>query len=199
MNLPNITYRNQTIEDRTTYNSLPSELKEFYQLCNGLVALNGGVQFRGCLKEPKWISLYDIWKGPSKLVGVYESVKQTDIPIAQDAFGDQYFYRNGTIWKLNGESGYIESQKCTLEQFIINIENNPYDYLSLHQIYELREMDIKLKNGEMMNVYPPFMFKAENKRSYKPVSVSEQISFLKKLYTDTKDLKDGQAINIKIE
>ena len=199
MNLPDTTYQNETIEDRDTFNLLPNELKEFIFKCNGLVALNGGIQFKGCVNLPKWISLYETWKGKLKLYNVYEAVESTDIPIAQDAFGDQYLYRNGNIFKLNSESGELESLNCTLKQFIKNIETDAIDYLSLQQIFELKDMGIELKNGELMNVYPPFIFKSESERSYKPVPAIEQISFLQNLYIQTKDLEDGQSMNIEIK
>jgi hypothetical protein len=199
MNLPNTTYKNETIEDRTTFNLLPNELKEFFLKCNGLVALNGGIQFKGCVNKPKWISLHETWNGDSKLCDVYEVVEQNDIPIAQDAFGDQYLYRTANIFKLNCESGDLENLNCTLEQFIKNIETDAIDYLSLQQIVALKEMGIELKDGEMMNVYPPFMFNSENERSYKPVPAIEQINYLKNLYIQTKNLEDGQPIKMEIK
>lgn len=199
MELPNTTYRNEIIEDRSTFDLLPNELKEFFLKCNGLVALNGGIQFKGCVNKPEWISLHETWKGKLKLLDVYESIAPNDIPFAQDAFGDQYIYRSGEIFQLNCESGELENLNCTLDQFVNNIKTDALDYLSLQQIYELKEMGIELKNGEMMNVYPPFMFNSESERSYKPVPSIEQISFLQNLYIQTRDLKDGESIEIVIK
>lgn len=198
MNLTNITYRNELIEDRGTFDLLPSELKEFYLQCNGLVALNGGIQFRGCVFEPKWISLIEIWKGNSKLDIVYDVITKDDIPIAQDGFGDQYIYRDGQIYRLCCESGELENLNCSFTQFLKEIEKDPRDYLALQQIEELRSIGIKLKNGEMMNVFPALIVNTNSKRSYRPIPTNEQIEYLKDLYLQTKDLEDGEEIEVKI-
>ena len=199
MKLPNSTFRNEIIEDRDTFDVLPNELKEFYLKCNGLVALNCGIQFRGCVNQPKWLSLHEIWKGKLSLYDVYESVESNDIPIAQDAFGDQYLYRVGQIFQLNSESGDLENLNCTLSQFLKNIETDAVGYLALQQIYKLKEMGIELKNGEMMNVFPPFILNSESERSFKPIPAVEQINYLQNLYVQTKDLNEGESIRLEIE
>ena len=196
MNLSDITYSNKTIEDRETFDVLPNDLKEFYLTCNGMIALQGGIQFRGCVSEPKWNSLYQIWKGTSNLHSIYDSIVEKDIPIAQDAFGDQYIYRYGQIYRLFSESGELDDLDCTLEQFIKEIEKDAINYLSLQQIRDLAVKGIVLKNGEMMNVYPPFIFKSDTERKYKAVPTQEQIDFLKDLYLQTKDLEEGEQIKI---
>ncbi|WP_235299725.1 hypothetical protein [Portibacter marinus] len=130
---------------------------------------------------------------------MYEDITMEDIPIAQDAFGDQYIYRNGSIYRLNLESGELENLNATLTQFLENIEMNGIEYLSLQQIFELRELGVKLGLCEMMNVYPPFILSCEGKRSYKPIPSQEQIAFLKDFYNQIKNVKDGTVITIELK
>lgn len=67
MNLPDIIYENSEITDRETFGLMPMDLKEFYLEHNGIVAFQGGIQFRGCLKSPTNLSIQEIWKGDSNL------------------------------------------------------------------------------------------------------------------------------------
>ncbi len=108
MKIPDPIFENTDITDREIFSLMPAELKEFYLNHNGIVALKGGIQFRGCLKDPEHLSIRKIWKGEAKLYGIYSNVLEEDIPIAQDAFGDQFLYRNGSIIKLYGETGDLE-------------------------------------------------------------------------------------------
>ena len=198
MELPNITYRNDIIDDRETFDGLPNELKMFYSSCNGCIALNGAIQIKGCTRSPKWISLYDIWLGNKSLSATYDDVNKSDIPIAQDAFGDQFLYRNGQIMQLCAETGEIIDLDCDLKTFLNRIRSNSHDYLSLQQIKQLNEMGLTIANGQLFNVFPPFIFDSQTERSYKPISAMEQIEFLKDLYKQTKDLEEGQSIELTI-
>ncbi len=199
MNFKAITYHNTQITDKQTFDGLPSELKEFYREYNGLVICNGGLQFKGCINDPKWISLEDIWTGLSNLHSIYDEVLESDIPFAQDCFGDQYLWRDKQVIRLSSESGDIENLDLTFNQFLDEVIKNPTEFLALESFNQLYEMDIKLQDGQLMNVYPPFMFKCDGDRSFKPVPSEEQISFLKSIYTQTKDLPEGQSFKIVTE
>ncbi len=198
MNLPDIIYENFEITDRETLGLMAKELKEFYLEQNGIVAFQGGMQFRGCLTSPTYLSIREIWKGKSKLFGTYHKVEEQDIPIAQDAFGDQYLDRDGRIYKLSGETGELENLELSFDEFVREIEQNGIQFLGIEPIYDLEDAGINLKPDQMMNVYPPFMMKSEGQRSFRPVPTNEQIAFLKSLYLQTKDLDEDQQIRIRI-
>ena len=198
MNLPDIIYENSEITDRETFALMPMELKEFYLDHNGIVAFQGGIQFRGCLTSPIYLSIREIWKGDSNLFETYHEVEEQDIPIAQDAFGDHYLYRDGRIYKLSGETGELDYLHLLFKEFIAEIERNGIEFLIIEPIYDLASTGINLKPDQMMNVYPPFMMKSKRQRNFRPVSTSEQIAFLKSLYLQTKDLDEDQQIRIRI-
>ena len=130
---------------------------------------------------------------------IYKNITINDIPIAQDAFGDQYIYRDRLIYRLYAESGELENFNSTLNQFLINIEKDPIDYLSLQQIYDLKQKGIELGLGEMMNVYPPFLINYEGDRSYKPIPSQEQIAFLKDIYKQINNLEEGTQVSFEIK
>jgi hypothetical protein len=199
MEFTGIIYRNDKITDLETFEKLPNELKAFLEQSNGLIAFNGGLQIRGCVSGPNWISLKEIWTGESNLFRTYTCLTETDIPFAQDPFGDQFILRDGFVYRLNSECGELQNLELGFNDFLKTIIKNPIEFLMLESFNELLEMNIRLECGQLMNVYPPFMFNSDDQRSFKPVPTNEQISFLKSIYLQTKDLPEGQQIKIKIE
>ena len=91
------------MDDREIWQDLPSELKSFYTEINGIVAYRGGLHIRGCVSGPDWHSLRYFWKGPKALYRQFASLRENDIPFAEDCLGDQYFWRLGTVWRLGKE------------------------------------------------------------------------------------------------
>ncbi|MGL1889092.1 MAG: SMI1/KNR4 family protein [Reichenbachiella sp.] len=182
-----------------TFKKLPVELANFLKQTNGLIALNGGIHIRGCVSQPNWISLDEVWTGESSLYRTYDCLTETDIPFAQDPFGDQFILRDETVWRLNSEYGELENLELSFNGFLNAVINNPIEFLMLESFNQLFEMNIRLEPGQLINVYPPFMFNSNDERSFKPVSTKEQIQLLKKLYLETKDLPEGQQIEIKVE
>ena len=100
--------------------------------------------------------------------------------------------------QLCAETGEIIDLDCDLKTFLNRIRSNSHDYLSLQQIKQLNEMGLTIANGQLFNVFPPFIFDSQTERSYKPISAMEQIEFLKDLYKQTKDLEEGQSIELTI-
>lgn len=196
MQFTGVTYQNTELTDLPTFERLDGELKGFIEQVNGLVAYNGGIQFRGCVKDPKWISLEEVWTGASALYKTYDILTASDIPFAQDGFGDQFILRNNVVYRLSSEYGDLENLDVTLFGFIGEIIKNPVEYLMLAAFNDLYEMGVKLDSGQLINVMPPFIIETEETRSYKPVSTFEQLEFLKNIYQQTKNLEDGQQIRL---
>ncbi|QSE98990.1 SMI1/KNR4 family protein [Fulvivirga lutea] len=196
MEFTGIIYHNTDISDKSTFDKLPKELQDFFSQVNGIIAYNGGLQIRGCINEPEWISLEAIW---SDLHKTYDCLTKEDIPFAQDAFGDQFIWRNGHIHRLSAEFGELEDLELDFSSFLEKETENPVDFLMLESFNQLYDSDIRLSPGQLMNVYPPFMFDTNDNRSFKPVPAKEQIDFLKSIYLQTKDLPDGQQMKINIE
>ena len=199
MEFTGVIYQNKEIDDLETYKKLPVELATFLKQTNGLIALNGGIHIRGCVIQPQWNSLKEVWTGESSLFRTYSCLTETDIPFAQDPFGDQFILRDGTVWRLNSEYGELESLELNFNGFLNAIIADPIEFLMLESFNQLFELNIRLEPGQLMNVYPPFMVNTNDERSFKPVSANEQIQFLQMLYQKTKDMPEGQQIKIETE
>jgi hypothetical protein len=82
------------IDDWDILTRLPSALAETLRMKNGFVSDDSAIHVRGACNEPEWHSLRYAWDGPHSLHELFPSVQVTDIPIAEDCFGDQYLLRD---------------------------------------------------------------------------------------------------------
>jgi len=185
------------ITDMETFESLPEDLKEFYSQTNGLVAFQGGLTIRGCVTEPTWFSLAEACNGEFAVSEVYENVDETDIPFAFDCCGDQYFLRDGIVFRLCGENGEIESYDIDIWEFIESAIAEPEDYLDLQPLHDFMNDGGKLKPGEMLHIYPPFMVEESLDGVYiLPAPIRKQMDFLRNFYLQIKDLEDTTSLDI---
>jgi hypothetical protein len=191
MRFKNIIFENTEITDFETFEKLPNYLQEFLKHKNGFIALNGGIQFRGCVSKPSWLSIENIWLGNNSLLNTYESLSASDIPFAQDGFGDQFIIRDNNVLRLSLENGLLENLDLSFKEFLNLIEINPIEFLMLEPFEALFDLGKKLMPGQLMSVYPPFTFDSDKVRSFEPISAMERVNFLKDLYTQIKDLPDG--------
>jgi hypothetical protein len=173
------------IEDEDLFSQLPEELANFYENLNGIVAFQGGLQVRGCVHEPKWISLYEAWKGESALHKTYTELTPDDIPFAQDCMGDQYFLRDEMVWILQAETGEVYDLEVDFIDFIDEAIEEPVDFLSLHPLVQYLEDEGELQAGELLHSTPPFCEEVSEDFEYtmKPVPVEERLNWLKAYYT----------------
>ncbi len=179
------------VTDTETFAMLPEELRAFLMKFNGIVAFKGGLQVWACVYEPSWLSLKEIWIGAKNLHGVYTYVKETDIPFAQDCFGDQYLWREGMIVKLNAEYGEVEEVAPSIDAFMEALQQDPVDYLVLESFEAYLANGNTFEAGQLINVYPPFTMNSANERVLKAVPADEQHKFLKTFYQQIKPLAEG--------
>ena len=198
MEFRSILYKGGQIEDFDTYKRLPKELQKFLKQINGIVAFSGGLYIYGCFKEPKWLSIGEIW---NELHLKYEAISESDIPFAMDCLGDQYLLRMGTVVYLNGETGEVEGLGLSFNDFIKEALSDPVEFLSLHPLLQFHNEGNELKAGQLLNVYPPFCMKTDEDQAYsfKAVSVAEQQVYLSHLYSEIKNLNEGENITISIK
>ncbi len=197
MEFEGVLYQCEEITDVQTLAALPEELQEFYSQTNGLVAFQGGLTIRGCVQEPLWLSLAEAWKGETALHLTYEQLEESDIPFAYDCCGDQYFLRDGSVFRLCGENGEIEDYGIDLWEFIEDAAEEPDDYLDLQPLHEFMNEGGELKPGEMLHIYPPFMIEeSEEEVHVLAAPVHKQMEFLRKFYLIIKDLDDTTQIEL---
>jgi hypothetical protein len=172
-------YTGPEITDNEILKQLPDDLRQVLTWRNGFIQCGGGFHFRGACHSPDWHSLREVWQGPTALHRLYPSVLPSDIPFGQDCVGDQYLLRGGKVIRLTSESGDIESLGVGLPEFLQNAKQDPVEYLSLGPLLQFQEEGHRLEPGQLINVYPPYIFKESEKGvSLKAVPVKERLSFL---------------------
>lgn len=158
---------------------LPTELGLLLQMSNGLVALHGGLHVRGVGPVPAWHDLTEVWTGEHALHRVYPEVLESDVPFAQDCFGDQFLLRDGVVMKLAAEVGHLEQIAENLGAFLMAIVDDGPNYLDLELLQSFRDDGEELEPGYLLHVDPPFSSEAsEEGVSLEPMAVLERLEFL---------------------
>ncbi|MCB0688962.1 MAG: hypothetical protein KDC53_20630, partial [Saprospiraceae bacterium] len=143
------------------WQDLPSELKSFYTEINGIVAYRGGLHIRGCVSGPDWHSLRYFWKGPKALYRQFASLRENDIPFAEDCLGDQYFWRLGTVWRLFFDNGDVEDLELELYDFFEEVEKDPVDFLDLEPLVYFLDQGNEIEAGQYLVPDPPFTVESD--------------------------------------
>lgn len=131
---------------------------------------SGGLQIRSEEASDPFYKITTFSGGELALHKLYSNVLATDIPIAQDCFGDQFLIRDDKVIKLYAESDDIEEYNCDWESFLKWIDDDPIDRLDLPE-------DLQLEKGKLLFAYPPFCTKEGENASIKPIDGKELILF----------------------
>lgn len=201
MELSNITFAGPEYKEGFEIESLlPDNLVSILKQINGFIQFSGGLHVRGICKEPKWHSIEYALNGKSSIHALFDEVKETDIPFAQDCVADQYLLRNGEVIKLHSETGEIEALNFGLASFFAEVSGNPIEFLGLEPLMQLHNENIALNPGQVIHVYPPFCTKqASNGVSLKPVDALEAHSYLAKSSSQIGSMPDGEVIKFNVE
>lgn len=113
------------------------------------------------------------WEGEYALHLLYPDVRESDIPLAEDCFGDQYLLRDGLAIRLTAETGEIEEMNCDWAEFLAKIEADPIGYLNLDYLERFREQFGPLSPGLHISVYPPFVAAECDDPSLRAISAME--------------------------
>ncbi|HZO85002.1 MAG TPA: hypothetical protein VFC26_07305, partial [Verrucomicrobiae bacterium] len=191
MNISGITWRGDSIDDVEILPEVRANLFQILSQINGFILHDGALHVRGASLAPEWHSLRAAWRGKGSFTTLYPNVKPSDIPFAQDQFGDQFLIREGKILRLFAETGEIEPLAESLEDFLFRVEDDIETFLTVG----FRD---KLQPGELLLAYPPFCFQESGANaSLKPVPAGEVISFHADLARQIRDVPDGGQVQIK--
>ncbi len=179
--LRGINYQSDQIEDPETYDLLPTDVKQLVEDLKGVVAYQGGLHIRGCVRDPQWHSLYDAWKGDNAYHKYYSELRATDIPFAEDCLGDQYFWRLGTVWSLMCETGDVEDTELDVFEFLDAIVADPIEFLSMEPLIVYLEQNEPLEAQQTLHVEPSFLTESDH-YEFKPVDRIEQRKYLIEQY-----------------
>jgi hypothetical protein len=177
-----ISYIQHPITDQETFDQLPSELQPFFEKINGLVAYNGGFQIRGCVTGTNWDALKHYWTGDAALYKTYKNLTAQDVPFAQDFLGDQYVYRDGTVWHLQCETGDLDDLELDFNEFLAEVTADPIEFLALYPLIEFMESGKNLKVGQLLQANQPFSVETDKPFTFKATTTEKQLQWLKAYY-----------------
>jgi hypothetical protein len=120
----------------------------------------------------------------------------SDVPFAQDCVGDQFFLREGSVWKLSAESDDAKGTELTLFAFLEACATDPMTLLSPEPLIAIREDGTELHPGQLLHVYPPYIMRTESGRSVRAIPAEEVILVHARLAAEIRDLPDGTSIRI---
>ena len=153
--IPAVSWTGPEINEFSLLETLPVSIAGVLRQRNGFIACAGGFHFRGICNLPDWHSLQDAWTGPRALHRLYPTILSTDLPFAQDCFGDQFLFRDSQVWQLDAENGEIRNLSLTLKEFFAAISTRPVEFLGLQPLVSFQEQGHTLAPEQSLLCWPP--------------------------------------------
>jgi len=192
MNISGITWNGPMIDDSALLEELPEELAAMLKQANGFILYQGALHIRGLCQSPEWHSLRSAWKSETSFQNLYPDLTPSDIPFAQDPFGDQFLWREGKILRLLAETGDIEFTSPSLAAFFASVEKDIQSFLNV-------SLKQTIQPGELVLAYPPFCMKESGKgASLRSIPSRRVILFHADLAEQIRNVPDGGQIEIKV-
>jgi hypothetical protein len=176
---------------------LPTKLADLF-VTDRLDLLENGFHLRGACLRPEWHSLRYAWQGPDAIHKLFKSVLSTDVPFAEDCLGDQFLIRDERVLHLAAETGELEDLGVTWEGFLDAVNKDVVGFLSLQPLQAFEKQGGKLRPGELLSVYPPFVAEGDS-RSYRAVPSIDGRRFLADLAVQLASIPDGQMIQFEVK
>jgi len=192
MEIPGITWKGESIEDVEILAELPADLVRVLSDTNGFILHEGAVHVRGASLTPEWHSLRSAWRGPNAFHTLYQEVRLSDVPFAQDQIGDQFLIRDSAVLRLSAETGEIGRLSDSLQDFFSRLSSDIEGFLNVG-------LGQRMQPGQLLHAYPPFCFRESGAgASLKPLPASEVILFHADLARQIRDVPDGGQVEFKL-
>jgi hypothetical protein len=191
-------YTGPTIDDPEVLAQLPQEIAQGLRMVNGFITSDRGFHVRGACHEPVWHSIRAAWEGEYAIHQLFPSVKASDIPLAEDCFGDQFLLRDGSVIRVFGETGEVEYTTLSWGQFLEKAATETIEFLQLQPLQQFQQSGGVLAPGSLLSVYPPFVAKECVNPSLRPIPALERRSALADFARQIANVQDGQTIKITI-
>jgi hypothetical protein len=192
MDIPDITWRGESVEDVEVLRELPTDLVHILSDMNGFILHEGALHVRGACLAPEWHSLRAAWHGPKAFHTLYDNVRPSDIPFAQDQVGDQFLIREGVVLRLSAETGEIGPLADSLQDFFSRVSSDIESFLNVG-------LGHRMQPGQLLHAYPPFCFQESGAgASLAPLPASEVILFHADLARQIRDIPDGGQVEFKV-
>ena len=193
------TYIGSEITDAEILGRVPEGYRRLLNQTNGFILFDGGLHVRGAVLVPEWHSLRKVWLGDFALHKLFPAISESDVPFAQDCLGDQFLLRGGVVHKLDAEVGEVESLGMDLDTFLNRAQDDPIEFLSLQPLLQFMSEGGKLKPGQLLSVYPPFITKeSANGVSLRATSMFDRLGFLADFARQISGVSEGRKIEIKV-
>jgi hypothetical protein len=197
LDLPHLLYSGPAMDDPAILARLPAGLAGALRVRNGCVAYLGGLHVRGACRDPAWHSLRHAWDGADALHHLFAEVQPSDVPFAEDAFGDQFLLREHVVVRLRGELGEISDAADSLEAFFTALATDPERVLDYRPLLTFRESGGELQPGQLLAAFPPFVLQADGStRELRAADALEQRRSLAQLARRLHGLPDGAEIKL---
>jgi hypothetical protein len=197
LDLPHLIYAGAPLDDPGILERVPAELAAALHSRNGCIAYLGALHVRGACHAPAWHSLRHAWEGPDALHALFEEVRLADVPFAEDAFGDQFLLRDGSVVSLSGELGEITPVADSLETFAASLLSDAEQVLDYQPLLTFRQSGAELVPGQLLAAYPPFALRSEHStRELRAVDALERRRFLAELARRLHGLPEGADVRL---
>jgi hypothetical protein len=197
LDLPHLLYSGPALDDPEILAQLPAGLAGALRIRNGCVAYLGGFHVRGACRAPGWHSLRHAWEGADALHHLFAEVEPSDVPFAEDAFGDQFLLREGAVVRLRGELGELGDAAESLEAFFMALAAGAEQVLDYQPLLNFRQAGGELQPGQLLAAFPPFVLQADaSTRQLRAVDALEQRRSLARLARRLHGLPDGAEVKL---
>jgi hypothetical protein len=199
MEFPGLTYRGAALDDIDILDRLPTDLQQLLAQRNGFVGFRGGLHVRGACKEPAWHSLRAAMEGPESFAQRYRVVKPTDVPFAQNVFGDQFLLRGPKVFRLDSYADQLDPVADDLVGFFAKVQEDPISLLALGHLAQFEGTGETLRPGELLMEWPPFVVEGSDKGvSLRRIPAAERLEFLADIARQLRGVADGTKVEFKI-
>lgn len=196
MKLEHISFSGPAIDDPALLDQLPKSLANLLEQTNGFIQYHGGLHVRGACKEPAWHSLRAAWLGDEAFHRHYPELTPDDIPFGEDCLGDQFYLREGIVWRLFAETGETETLEVNFSEFMKETQDDPGEELGLQPLLQFQRDGGKLQPGQLLSAYPPFCTEqAVDGVTVSAVSCEERHRFLADFAAKLRDLPNDGRID----
>lgn len=197
--IPAVTWTGPEINEWPLLEALPVSLGGVLRQNNGFIACAGGFHLRGICSMPDWHSLQAAMTGPRAIHRLFPHVRWSDIPFAEDCYGDQFLLREFKVWHLDAETGGLHNLTLTLKEFFGALATRPVDFLGLQPLVSFQEQGHKLAPDQSLLCWPPVGTRqAADGLTVKAVGRNQHLEFLSHVARQMSQAKPGATFDFKL-
>ncbi len=130
-----------------------------------------------------------LWESVDAFASLYDDVRRSDVPFAEDMLGDQFLLREGRVMRLVAETGVVEGKAESLRKFFEGVEEDIAGYLNL-------SLDQLIEPGMLLFAYPPFCLDTKDGYQLKACPSDQVIAFHADFARQIRSVGDCESVQI---